>query len=380
MAAMVQSFPSQAPTMTMLQSRSSSSDAYQNTPRNQQRSSHITHNMYNGSTSGMVTSSYRGHTTVSPIPPYAFTATPSVNAPGRPNPLQQNPPPSHPRLEHRTSSAPIVPQLQQPATSTISARPPVLSLPFQYNGQGISETSPSPHNSKPLNQRPLSSLDLNPPALTATSNNNPPKPSPDRYRRVQRNSETFGGQPNVQNVPAGVGMVNGGGLYMNPTQASSSPTLSPYPTYRAAQSSVASNATNFPPIPSRTSTMDDMSLPKPQHDVANRYRRRSISSLDPGEHRTQSVATPSPAPAQPKSYAAMLAGPAPHTSHTPHTQLESRVSHTYPRPGSSHERHGSVESSSSGRSSSRPASVRSSTYGPSFSIDLCWHPSSFSEI
>lgn len=377
MAAMVQTFPSQAPTMTMLQSRSSSSDAYQNTPRNQQRNSHVPHNMYNTSTSGMVTSSYRGHTTISPIPPYAFTATPNVNAPGRANPSQQNPPPSHPRLDNRTSSAPAVPQLQQPASSTISARPPVLSLPFQHNGQGTSETSQTPQNTKPLNQRPLSSIDLNPPPLAATSNSNPPKPSPDRYRRVQRKSETFGGQSNTQSTPAGHGVVNVGGLYMNPTQASSSSTLSPYPAYRGPQSSVAPNATNFPSMPSRTSTMDDMSLPKSQHEVASRYRRRSISSMDPGEHRAQGVNTSSHVPAQSKSYAAMLAGPAPHT---PHTQLESRVSHTYPRPGSSHERHGSAESSSSGRSSSRPASVRSPFSCPSFSIDLYLHPSFFLEM
>ena len=362
MAAMVQTFPSQPSTMTMMQSRSPSADAYQNLPRNHPRNSHMPQNMYASAASGIVHSSYRGNTITSPIPPYAFTTTPSVNAPTRANPLQQNPPPPQLRPDDRTSSAPVVPQSQQSTSSTVSSRAPILSLPFQQNGQGPAEASRSSPNTTPLTQRPLSSIDLNPPALTAASTTNPSKPSPDRYRRVQRRADTVGGYSNVQPVPAGAGAANGGGIYMNPTQANSSPTLSPYPAYRGSPSAVAPNPSNFPPMPSRTTTMDDMSLPRSQHEGASRYRRRSISGLDVGEHTAHSVNAGPQQPALQKSYAAMLAGPAPPTSSTPrsfHAQLENRVTHTYPRPGSAHERHGSVESTNSTQSSSTPASVRS---------------------
>ena len=380
MAAMVQTFSPQAPTMTMLPSRSPSSDAYQNTPRNAQRTSHAPHNIYSPSASGMVTNQYRGHTTSSPIPPYAFTSTPGVNPAGRANPLQQHPPPAHPRLENRTASAPVVPQVQQPASasSTISARPPVLSLPFQPHGLGPSEPSPASTLAKPLHQRPLSSIELNPPALAAaTGTGNPAKPSPDRYRRVQRRADTVGGGSNAQTLPAGPGgAAPAAKLYMHPTQASSSPTLSPYPAYRGQQSPFAPNAAMFPAMPSRSPTRDDMSIPRPAHEVASRYRRRSVSGLDPSEHgaepRGPTIGTSSPASAAPKSYAAMLAGPAPTT---PQTQLESRVSHTYPRPGSSHERQGSAASSSSGRSSPRSASVRSPHPRASFRRDRDGRPS-----
>ena len=342
--------------MTMMQSRSPSSDTYHTTPRNQQRNSHVPQNLYSPPSSGMITSNYRGHTTVSPIPPYAFTATPNVNTSPIANPLQQNPLPSQPRLENRTFSAPVIPQIQNTTSPPISARPPVLSLPFQYNSQGTTNPSNTSQNSKPLNQKSNTSIDLNPPALSATTNA-PSKPSPDRYRRVQRRSETFGGPMN-SNAAGAYSMTNGGGLYMNPAQASSSPTLSPYPAYRG-QSTITPNNSQFPPIPARVSTMDDMSLPKSQHDVASRYRRRSISSLDAGDHSVQISATSPEAPVQTRSYAATLTGPAP-TASTPYAQLETRVSHSYPRPSRGHERHGSAESSSSGRSPSRPASVRSS--------------------
>ena len=359
--------------MTIMQSRSPSSDAYHTTPRNPQRNSHLPQNLYSPPSSGMVTSNYRGHTTVSPIPPYAFTTTPSVNTSPRANPLQQNPMPSQPRLENRTFSAPVIPQTQNNTSPAISARPPVLSLPFQYNSQGTNSPSNTSQNSTPLNQKSSTSIDLNPPALPATINT-PSKPSPDRYRRVQRRSEAFGG-PTNSSVVGATSTTNGGGLYMNSAQASSSPTLSPYPAYRG-QAMITPNNPQFPPMPARVSTMDDMSLPESQHDVASRYRRRSINSLDAGDHNMQISVTSPQAPTQTRTYAATLASPAP-TASTPYAQLETRVSHSYPRPSRGHERHGSAESSSSGRSPSRPASVRSSPYNPSFSIDLYLHPSFF---
>lgn len=82
-----------------------------------------------------------------------------------------------------------------------------------------------------------------------------------------------------------------GNLYTHPNMTSSTPALAPYP--RASSSGNAAAPAADDTVGQRTST-----------DLAKRYRRRSISSMEVKDHQTVEL------PAQ-RSYAATLAAPAP---------------------------------------------------------------------
>lgn len=348
----MQSFPSPSSTITMLQTRPSSSDAFQSGSQGQQhqRSSQMPRNMYNTSMGGMTTTNYRGHTSISSVPvaPYAFSSTPVL--PSGSNPLRQHPTVPHLRQENRTTSAPVIPFNQQ-ASNTLNnlSRYRPQELPHNassHQGHTKDDSAILSQASKQFTQRPLSSIELNAPSLTANASMTAPaKSSPDRYRRNHRRAETTGlPSPNVSSpggsaLPSGSGMATVGHLYSNQTHSSSSPSLSTYSNYRGSQPSSIQNQ----------STVDDMSIPKQgPTELAKRYRRRSINSMDIGDYKHEDV--PSQAPGQPKTYAAMLAGPA------PQERKETRPS-ALQRPSSSHGRNDSAESSVSGRSGSRPSSV-----------------------
>jgi len=358
---LVQSFPSPSSTITMLQSRPPSSDAFQNGSQSQQhqRGSQMPRNMYN--MGGMATTSYRGHTSIASVPvaPYAFSSTPAL--PGTSNPLRQHPTASpHLRQENRTSSAPVIPFTQQtlntsnsfnryrqPAGSTPLDPSNPHTLPQQASSSG--DTSILSQASKQFAQRPQSAIDLG--SLSTLPSANVAKSSPDRYRRIQRRADTTGvsmTNASLQSgsaLPSGSGMATVGHLYSNPAHSNSSPSLSAYSSYRGQTlNEPGSSAKRL------SATADDMSLPKQTTpELAKRYRRRSISSMEAGDHVNQFSEAPVHTP-QPKTYAAMLASPAPHE----HKETRPPVMQ---RPGSAHGRNGSAESSVSGRSNSRPPSV-----------------------
>ncbi|MCJ1454565.1 bud neck involved protein [Mycoblastus sanguinarius] len=377
MAALVQSFPSPSSTITMLQSRPSSSEAFQTGSQGQQhqRNAQMPRNIYNTSVGGMAAGNYRGHTSTSPISPYAFTSAPIL--PSGSNPLRQHPMATpHPRLENRTASAPSVPLAQhasQPGSATSNRpRPPQVSsgstslgtsnanVPQQHTtakeDHSIS-SSPSPT----AHSRPISSADLNASSLQVASYATVAKSSPDRYRRNHRRAETSGGltlSPSTQGgsaLPSGSGMATVGHLYTHPTQTSSTPSLSTYPSYRGAQSSPSPNVNEYHPgAQPRLASKDDMNLQRERQatsDLAKRYRRRSISSMEAKDFALLSEA-PSSTPAQLKTYAATLAGP------NPHERKEVRADPYFERPSSAHARNSSNESSISGRSSSKPSSAK----------------------
>ena len=351
----MQSFPSPTSTITMLQARPSSSDAFQSGSQGQQhqRNSQMSRNMYNTSMGGTATTSYRGHTSIASVPvaPYAFSSTPVL--PGSNNPLRQHPTVPHLRQENRTASAPVIPFTQQ-STSTLNNlsryRPQELShsTVSSQQGQAKDDSAILSQASKQFPQRPLSSVELNAPSLTTNASMaSPAKPSPDRYRRNHRRAETTGLQnTNVSAaggspLPSGSGMATVGHLYTNPAHSSSSPSLSTYSSYRGPQTCSSNNH----------SSVDDMSIPKQsQVELAKRYRRRSINSMEAGDYGAQALDAAQQSSLAPKTYAAMLAAPA------PQERRETRSASTQ-RPNSSHGRHDSAESSVSGRSNSRPSSV-----------------------
>ena len=378
MAAMVQSFPSPTSTMTMLQTRPSSSEAFQNGSQGQQhqRNSQMPRNIYNTSVGGMAAGSYRGHTSTSPVSPYGFSSPPIL--PNGSNPLRQHPtalPP--PLLEARTASAPSVPlaqQSQQSPTINNRPRPPLINTsPIQLNApnsnnprqQGLSEGNTPAITSAPsqLAARPLSTTDLSLPLPQTASYATVVKSSPERYRRNHRRAETSGavitsnqGQGGSA-MPSGSGMATVGHLYTHPTQTSSTPSLTSYPSYRGAQTGPSPSVPDYnsgtQPIPA---SKDDLNLQKERHvptDLAKRYRRRSISSMEAKDFATSSSeANPPHQSGLTKSYAAMLAGP------SPQERKEVRVTPPVERPTSSHGRSGSNESSVSGRSVSKQSSAK----------------------
>ena len=377
MAAMVQSFPSPTSTMTMLQTRPPSSEAFQSGSQNQQhqRNSQMPRNIYNTSVGGMAAGSYRGHTSTSPVSPYGFSNPPLL--PNGSNPLRQHPTTvSPPRLENRTVSAPSIPLAQQstqsPSTSN-RPRPPVLaasSIPLNVsNGNNLRQQfssdghSPATTSTPPqLASRPLSAADLSlPPAQTA-SYATVAKSSPDRYRRNHRRAETVGASTTFNQgqggsaMPSGSGMATVGHLYTHPTQTSSTPSLTTYPSYRGAP-------TASPPMMHEhdsgaqptLASKDDMNLqrdrPAPT-DLAKRYRRRSISSM---EAKNFAIPLSEAAPPKPQgptmSYAAMLASPSPEEGKEASMPIVDR-------PTSSHGRSGSNESSISGRSAPKSSGAK----------------------
>ena len=369
MAALVQSFPSPSSTITMLQSRPSSSDAFQNGSQSQQhqRGSQTPRNMYN--MGGMTTTSYRGHTSIASVPvaPYAFSSTPGL--PGTNNPLRQHPTTSpHLRQENRTSSAPVIPFTQQnlnPPNSLNRYRQPAGStpldpsnphtLPQQANSKD--DTSIWSQASRQFAQRSQSSIDLG--SLSTLPSANVAKSSPDRYRRVHRRADTAGvstANSSLQGgsaLPSGSGMATVGHLYSNPAHSNSSPSLSTYSSYRGQTSNDSSSGGKR-----LSATADDMGLPKQTTpELAKRYRRRSISSMDAGDYKNQALEAPLQASSQPKTYAATLASPAPQ-------ERKETLAAAAQQPESAHGRHGSAESSVSGRSSSRPSSVCFRTVSP----------------
>ncbi|KAL2054768.1 hypothetical protein ABVK25_005072 [Lepraria finkii] len=360
----------------MLQPRPSSSEAFQSGSPGQQhqRNNQIPRTIYNTSVNGMGAGAYRGHTSTSPVSPYTFTTTPILQ--NGQNPLRQHPTgPQPPRLENRTASAPSLPfalqaSLQNSATSSRPRPPAIASSSTPLSNSNIyapqlptsKDDSTSTLSSKQSNTR----LDLNPPPLPPASYAAVAKSSPDRYRRNHRRAETSGAlgtSSSAQSgsaMPSGSGMATVGHLYTHPTQTASTPTLISYPSYRGAQSTLPNEYNSGVQQPMLTSK-DDINLQRErqaQTDPAKRYRRRSISSLEAKGYAPLSE-TPALAQqaAQPKTYAAMLAGPAPQ----PQERREIRSTPTMERPTSSHGRNSSNESSCSIPSTMQPAARQSSS-------------------
>ena len=339
----------------MLQTRPSSSDAFQSGSQGQphQRSSQMPRNMYSTPMGGLATTNYRGHTSIASVPvaPYAFSSTPIPT--GSSNPLRQHPTVPHLRQENRTTSAPVI-TFNQQSSNTINNlsryRPQDLSSSAISSHQGHTkdDSAIQSQTSKQFLQRPHSSIELAaPPLAQNASMTTSAKPSPDRYRRNHRRAETTGlvsssvSSPGGSALPSGSGMATVGHLYSNPIHSSSTPSLSTFPSYRGPHPSSTHNQ----------NTVDDMSIPKQRPtELAKRYRRRSISSMDVSDYNAEAVDAPEQSLGHPKTYAAMLAAPVPQERKDPRPSA-------LQRPTSSHVRNNSAESSISGRSGSRSSSV-----------------------
>jgi hypothetical protein len=209
-------------------------------------------------------SGYRG-TSTAPVAPYAFQSTPQL------------------RQEHRSSSAPGNPYQQSNIQGTPTATKQWTSVnPSSSSDSTVSTASsrskddnavPSQLTTNPntaksdLDNRPMSTISFTNSLPDLSLNLDAPvKPSPDRYRRVQRRTDsstsvptsTVPTQPRGSAVPSGSGMATVAHLYAGATIVPQSR-----------------------PNHLRTISADDSHLPRPgASDHAKRYRRRSVGGFE----------------------------------------------------------------------------------------------------
>ncbi|KAH8815669.1 hypothetical protein F5884DRAFT_187559 [Xylogone sp. PMI_703] len=212
MAALVQTFPQQSGTVTMLQARPSSASGMlqgsQNPPTQYPPNTTQSHrNSFHGMNNAMPASSgYRGSSPFTPIAPYAFKSTPSLNVPPQRPSLQDHKAHSSPaaltledigRSGHRShlSQAPSV-------STTSSSSSSDLSL-GQKSGSRDDSSITLRSQSFTRAARPQSTI------ITSASAQSVPLPAvtspikavPDRYRRTG-NRRTDGSQGATNNAQA----------------------------------------------------------------------------------------------------------------------------------------------------------------------------------
>ncbi|KAK3333110.1 hypothetical protein B0T19DRAFT_353421 [Cercophora scortea] len=289
MAALVQGYPRQSGTVTMLQTRPTSASGImssQNHPSHQQYGHGLPQqrNSIHGLPSGAgAPVAYRGNS--GPVQPYAFTATPSLNPAAQ---WQQF------RTTYRTTSTPAVPGVQsfdygQPsagrprysASVSMTNLPSTAIIPSQTGGGSRDDSMLSVSSSRRTAAAPrpqsahITTESFSQAGLPASAG--PTRVSPERYRRpAPRAPESavsslqshgpVSPQPSGAGIPAG-GMPSG----------SRGP---PDQTLRPAQTSLA-NRPNSVAGPMSGSAVDDIELSRaPTQDGMQRFRRRSMPALD----------------------------------------------------------------------------------------------------
>ena len=361
MAALVQSYPQQSGTVTMLQTRPSSASGIlqssSQAPPHQYNPnlSQVQRNSFHGIHNGMA-SNYRGLTSVEPIAPYAFTRTPALVSGQR---TQSGP---HLRAEQRSSSALGVPtydsgavtnRSRYPAPASISTTSSSSSSDLSALSQKASSKDDSSSTARAVNGTPqlamatsTSSLSLSTPAASSAA-----KSSPDRYRRPnnrraesatasQQSNSPVSSMPNVkqfygsstQQATVGLSAKQG-----SPVQVPQPPGLSP----------------GFIATPGVTA--DDMLLNRHiSQDQTTRYRRRSIHTIEAAGYWYDGVNPLGELELQGSRQVSSANGRIDQQQHP----LRSSPVVTL-RPGTSHGRNDSSDSVVSSRSShrSRPSSV-----------------------
>ena len=342
--------------------QNSQSQSHQQYPTNP---SHVQRNSFHGLNNGMGGSNYRGHTAVAPIAPYAFTSTPGLSMPGQRSP--------HLQPQQRTTSAPIIPTVQQPEPSSNTNAPRSrypAATSVSTTSSSSSDLSPSSQKSGSRDDsavigtnrvasgaaRPLSTIvtsssggSLAPPVAAS-----PVKTTPDRYRRPnnRRAESSAASQPSTpQTTPvssSSSAMPNVMQFYGNSTQQPAA--TNPNSSFNL-QMPLFSGPGGITP----GAAADDMQLHRlGNSDQAKRYRRRSIHTIDVGDY-SQSGANTSPGFLQQGSRQVSSANG--RIDQQGHPLRSSPVLTS--RPSSSHGRNGSTESVNSTPSShhSRPSSV-----------------------
>ncbi|MCJ1393644.1 bud neck involved protein [Xylographa bjoerkii] len=360
----------------MLQTRhdTTSSGPFLTSRESQQqlRNSQLARGIYGGNSA---VTTYRGHTSVPPITPYAFTPAPVASQ--TVNPLRQNPTAPYLRQEDRTFSAPVVTSSQQNSFggSTNQTRqrqagssPTIVPVPDVPNtlstfksGTRDDSAIMTPRTTHP---RPMSAMELNLSDAKISALGTNAKPSPDRYRRPQRRADAVQSGHMVPHhggsaLPSGSGMATVGHLYNQPMQFTSGP-IQQQQMYRGTPMLQSPEGTSSFGTSSRMVSKDDMVLNRQSSsEQAKRYRRRSVGGLDVGEYTSRLDPKEHPSPEPLKTYASVTSA-----QYVPEKQLV-RPAHPIEatiRPVS-HGRTGSDESASSFHSIARPSSSKRETVG-----------------
>lgn len=263
---------------------------------------------------------YRG-TSSTPVQPYAFQSTPNLRQDTRPvsNPARQSVGPASLAAHRPYASSSSASNASSNASSTSTPNYTISKDDSVLIGQrnsllgGFMQSSSTPD-------------------LSLVSMDTSPKPSPDRYRRMQRRMDSNSSVSSLQTL--------GTPAYAPPVD----PTLQP-----TAQKA-ASKALGVP-VHARTVSSDDAQVVQ-----SSRYRRRSVVSMEGAVPHPSPVAMPVPTWSQ--IAARGHAGPA---------QVVSPAGNTLVRPIVHHQRQDSNESRSSGSSvgAKRPSSV---SFTPHFSV------------
>jgi hypothetical protein len=362
MAALVQSYPQQSSTVTMLQTRpSSASGIIHSSPQVQAHHQYPTNpqpvqrNSFHGMSNGMNVSTYRGHTAMTPIAPYAFTSTPNLTTPGQR--IQNGP---HLRLDQRTSSAPSIHDAGTTGTRSRYPAPPSVSTTSSSSSSDLSSLSQKSSKDDSVitgtarvvsgAARPLSTIipSTNAQSLAPPAVSSPVKASPERYRRPnnRRAESSSNSQATSQTTSASTAsMPNVMQFYGNSVQQTAAP--GSYQKLNLQLPQVSKSTSGFT---STFGSADDMHLNQPAiQDPAKRYRRRSIHTIDAGEFGGMSASLLQQGSRQVSSANGRI-------DQQQHPLRSSPV--VVNRPGSSHGRDASSESVNSGRSNhSRSNSV-----------------------
>lgn len=362
MAALVQSYPQQSGTVTMLQTRPSSASGILQS--SSQASAHhqyapnlaqVHRNSFHGMSNSMAPT-YRGHTTLEPIAPYAFTRTPAL----LPSPRTASGP--HLRPEQRSSSALGVPTYDSGAAANRSRYPAAASI--------STASSSSSSDLSPMGQKAGSKDDLSTPARTAngtpqlimsTSASLAPqvastttKISPDRYRRPNnRRAESATVAPSNS---FGSSMPNVKQFYGSSTQQVT-PALNNAKQGSAMPATLALKQT----LARGGVAADDMQLNLlASKDQAAKYRRRSIHTIEADRYSYDGVNPLGGLQQQGSRQVSSANGRIDHQQQQHPLRSSPMVAL---RPGSSHGRNNSSDSVDSTRSShrSRPNSAKRDT-------------------
>ena len=369
MAALVQSYPQQSGTATMLQTRPSSASGIlqsssQAAPSHHQYAqslSQVHRNSFHGMSNAMA-SNYRGHTATEPIAPYAFTRTPALV------PSTRTASGPHLRSDQRSSSALGVPTYDSGVAANRSRYPASPSI--------STTSSSSSSDLSALNQKAGSKDDLSPSARTvsgtpqptmATSAPNVGTPpatttttkAPDRYRRPNnRRTESVSSSPS-----------NGAGSSMpNVKQFYGSSTQQATPAQNVKQASPAQASQTSPQMLSGGRALgvaaDDMQVATGK-DHGTKYRRRSIHTVEADRYSYDGVNPLGGLQQQGSRQVSSANGRIDQQQQQQHHPLRSSPVVVL-RPGSSHGRNNSNDSVNSSRSSyrSRPSSVSCSSNLP----------------
>jgi len=285
MAALVQTYPQQSGTVTMLQTRPASASGMLPVPQSpgaqQYGGSQQRHSFY-GTPNGLGPVGHRGSS--APIQPYAFTSTPSLNTGSQ---WQQF-------GNFRASSSPSVPTLQSfhpnnaaqgryAASASMTHLPSGSSMGYSSRGSRDDSALPGTRRVAPT-PRPQSAYMTGSATQVSFAQATPVRISPERYRRpAPRGADSSGpvqqGQPQGSAAPSGKGMAAVGHLYNS--RVAAEPKVG---TSRNKAAALAHRPNSYSPSAPGTAA-DDIQLHRqyaPQD--AARIRRRSMPALDSADY------------------------------------------------------------------------------------------------